>query len=133
MEDKITGGKEFLPATRSMALTKSIWKKAGRFDEQLSHNEDYAFANKLNVIGARVEFCKDAIVNWMPGKNLKQAFVMFFRFALGDAEAKIFRDKVVYIFLRYIFAAYLFCLSIVMRSYLLWGFYCLLILILTWF
>ncbi len=41
---------DFLPATRSMAFKKSIWKKAGGFDEKLSHNEDYAFANKLKEI-----------------------------------------------------------------------------------
>jgi glycosyltransferase involved in cell wall biosynthesis len=119
MEDKVSD-KDFLPATRSMALKKSIWKKADRFDEKLSHNEDYAFANKLKIIGAKIVFCKDAIVNWIPGINFKQAFIMFFRFALGDSEAKIFRDKVVYIFLRYIFLAYLFFLSVIMHSLLLW-------------
>src|SRR3990167_11068705 len=44
MEDKIKG--EFLPATRSMAFKKSIWKKVGGFDETLSHNEDYALDRK---------------------------------------------------------------------------------------
>lgn len=115
MEDKLNQ-KEFLPATRSMALKKIIWKKAGKFDEQLSHNEDYAFANKLREIGAKIFFQKDAIVNWIPRSNLKQSFIMFFRFALGDVEAKLFRDKVVYIFLRYIFAFYLIILSGIERS-----------------
>ena len=46
MEDNVDE-KNFLPATRSMAFKKSIWKKAGGFEEKLSHNEDYAFANKL--------------------------------------------------------------------------------------
>ncbi len=126
MEDKIKEV-DFLPATRSMAIKKSVWKRAGKFDEKLSHNEDYAFANKLKKIGANIVFQKKAIVNWIPRINLKQAFVMFFRFALGDVEAKIFRDKVVYIFLRYAFAAYLFALSIIMKSYFLWGLYALLI------
>jgi glycosyltransferase involved in cell wall biosynthesis len=122
MKDKLNK-EEFLPATRSMALKKSIWERAGMFNEKLSHNEDYAFAKELKEAEAKIVFCKDAIVNWIPRKNLKEAFIMFFRFALGDAEAKILRDKVVYIFLRYIFAVYLLILSIVMRSYLLWIFY----------
>ena len=118
MEDKINE-KEFLPATRSMAFKKSAWKKTGRFDEKLSHNEDYAFANKLKEIGAKIAFTKNAVVKWMPRKNLKQAFVMFFRFAFGDIQANLIRDKVVYLFLRYIFAAYLLALAVVMKSVLL--------------
>jgi glycosyltransferase involved in cell wall biosynthesis len=120
MKDKVNE-KDFLPATRSMAIKKSVWKKAGKFDEKLSHNEDYAFANKLKDIGAKIFFRKDAIVNWLPRKNLQQAFIMFFRFAFGDAQAKIFREKVVYIFLRYIFAFYLILLSGIERSKYLYG------------
>ena len=115
MEDKVNE-KEFLPATRSMAIKKSIWKKVGRFDESLSHNEDYAFANKLKNAGAKISFAKDAVVNWIPRKNLKDSFKMFFRFALGDMQANIYRDKVAYLFLRYIFAFYLSALVVIMRS-----------------
>jgi glycosyltransferase involved in cell wall biosynthesis len=121
MEDRING-KEFLPATRSMAVKKTIWKKVGGFDEKLSHNEDYAFAIKLKNKGCKIIFAKNAIVNWIPKKNIKEAFKMFFRFALGDAQAKIFRNKVIYIFLRYIFAFYLILLSGVERSIYLYGF-----------
>ncbi|MCL5070808.1 MAG: glycosyltransferase, partial [Actinobacteria bacterium] len=118
MPDRVNE-KEFLPATRSMAFKKNIWIKAGGFDEKLSHNEDYAFANKLNEIGAKIVFSKNAVVKWIPRKNLKQAFIMFFRFALGDIQANLLRDKVVYLFLRYIFAAYLLALAVVMKSVLL--------------
>lgn len=121
MKDKISED-DFLPATRSMAFKKSIWKKTGGFDEKLSHNEDYAFANKLREINAKIVFAKDAIVNWIPRKSLKQAFTMFFRFALGDAQARLFREKVTYIFLRYIFAIYLILLSIIEHSIYLYGF-----------
>jgi len=120
MKDKVNE-KDFLPATRSMAIRQSVWKKAGKFDEKFSHNEDYAFANKLKTIGAKIFFRKDAIVNWLPRKNFKQAFIMFFRFAFGDAQAKIFREKVAYIFLRYIFALYIIFLSVVERSKYLYG------------
>ena len=118
MKDKIDK-KEFLPATRSMAFKKSIWEKAGGFDEKLSYNEDYAFANKLKEINAKIVFEKNAVANWIPRKNLKEAFVMFFRFALGDAQANIFREKVIFIFLRYILAIYLILLSFIMQSVLL--------------
>ena len=115
MPDKVKK-EEFLPATRSMAIKKSIWKKVGKFDEKLSHNEDYAFANRLKSSGAKITFTKNAIVNWIPRKNIFESFRMFFRFALGDIQANLFRDKVVYLFLRYIFAAYLLALSVIMKS-----------------
>ena len=115
MDDKIDE-KEFLPATRSMAFKKAAWKKIGGFDEKLSHNEDYAFANKLTASNAKIVFARKAIVNWIPRNNLRQAFKMFFRFALGDIQAKLYREKVIYIFLRYILGIYLIFLAAIMRS-----------------
>ena len=91
----------FLPATRSMLISKQIWKKAGGFDEGLSDNEDYAFSHKLVNCGAKIIFCKTAVVNWQPPNNLVKSAKMFYRFARGDAQAKIFRPKVLLIFLRY--------------------------------
>jgi glycosyltransferase involved in cell wall biosynthesis len=112
---------EFLPATRSMAIRKSAWKKAKGFDEKLSHNEDYAFARRLEKLGLKIHFAKDAITKWLPRTSLKSTFIMFFRFALGDIEAGILREKVAFIFLRYIFAFYILALSFVIHSTLLWA------------
>jgi len=127
MEDKIKDKEEFLPATRSMAFKKSIWQKIGGFDEKLSHNEDYSFANNLKIAGTKMTFAKNAVVEWIPRNNLKQSSVMFFRFALGDVQANIFREKVSYIFLRYIFGMYLILLAVIMRSMLLNSFILLLL------
>ena len=101
---------DFLPATRSVAFRKAIWEKVGGFDEKLSHNEDYAFAKNLKKSGANIVFAKDAIVYWIPRSTLKQTYVMFLRFAYGDAEARIFRPKVLLIFLRYLVIISLFFL-----------------------
>jgi len=134
MEDKIK--EEFLPATRSMAFRKEVWEGVGGFDENLGNNEDYAFANKIKKLGFKIKFVQDAVVNWIPRKNIKQAFIMFFRFALGDIEANILRPKVIFIFLRYILAFYLILLNLIMKSpplvvftvlllffYILWSIY----------
>jgi len=115
MPDKVNPD-TFLPATRSMAFKKSIWKKAGGFPEEFSNNEDYVFAKNLKRIGARIVFEKSAIANWIPRKNIKEAFVMFYRFALGDAEAKIFRPKVGFIFQRYIIGLALVLLFLDLKS-----------------
>ncbi|MCL4385863.1 MAG: glycosyltransferase [Cyanobacteria bacterium] len=121
MEDKIDKN-NFLPATRSMAFKKSIWKRVGGFNEDLSHNEDYAFANKLIKKDVKITFAKEAIVRWKPRKTLLQTFKMFYRFALGDIQAGLYREKVIYLLLRYIFAFHLLILSIIMKSIFLNGF-----------
>jgi glycosyltransferase involved in cell wall biosynthesis len=121
MPDKVDPN-NFLPATRSVAFTKNIWEKVGGFDEKLSHNEDYAFAKSLQKIKAYMVFKKDAIVYWIPRSTFKQAFIMFFRFAYGDAEARIWRPKVVILFLRYLIGLALVILFFVFNSYLLLDF-----------
>lgn len=124
MPDKVNP-KTFLPASRSMALRKEIWKRVGGFPHEFSHNEDYVFANRLKKMNATTVFKRDAIVYWQPRTNLKQAFIMFFRFALGDAEAEIYRPKVILIILRYLFAILLVTIIFMLQSihavYLLGG------------
>lgn len=124
----------FLPATRSMAMKKLVWKVLAGFREDLSHNEDYVFARKLKMHGVKIIFAKDAIVSWIPRKNLREAFFMFFRFAKGDIESRIIRKGVVLLFLRYIFGLilimyfiyfellfYLYFLGILILFYILWS------------
>lgn len=118
MPDKVDP-QTFLPATRSIAFRKSIWEKVGKFDENYSHNEDYVFAKKLQHMKATIVFQKDAIAYWIPRDSLKQAFIMFFRFAYGDAEAGILRPKVLFLFLRYLLVLTLIVLGIVFKGYTL--------------
>ncbi len=115
MPDKLDPS-NFLPATRSMAFRKFVWKKIGGFSESLSHNEDYDFAKKIEKNKFNIKFAKNAIVNWIPRSTFKQSFVMFLRFAQGDSQAKTFREKVIYIFLRYLFGMYLLILGLIMHS-----------------
>jgi glycosyltransferase involved in cell wall biosynthesis len=108
--------KNFLPAGRSIAFKKTIWKKAGGFPEKYGHNEDFVFAHKLKSIKAGIFFSQDAIVDWQPRKNLKQAFIMFFRFAFGDIQSGLYRPKVTWIFFRYSFFLYILFLSFFYNS-----------------
>lgn len=133
MEDKINIDK-FLPASRSMAFRKNVWEKIGGFDEELSHNEDYDFAIKLKKFGSTIKFQKSAIAYWIPRSSLKEAFIMFFRFAYGDIEGGILRPKVYLIFIRYILGLtiivsfqlfksviILYFLSFILFVYLFWA------------
>lgn len=95
----------FLPASRSMAILKRVWKENGGFPEKYSYNEDYVFAKKLKKEGYKISFAKKAIVYWMPPDTLPKVFRMFYRFAYGDIEAGIVRPKVVLLFVRYFILA----------------------------
>lgn len=118
MEDKLQPG-TFLPASRSMAIRKSVWKILGGFDERLSHNEDYAFAKNMERRNVDTYFCKSAVVLWMPRETIGQTFTMFKRFAYGDVEAGIVRPKVLFIFLRYIIFLILLVIFFVSQSAIL--------------
>lgn len=117
MPDKVNS-QNFLPASRSMAFRKTIWKKVGGFSEGYSHNEDYVFAQKLKKEGVKIVFKKDAVVYWRSRENIKEAFIMFFRFALGDSESGIWRSKVLLLFARYFVGFYFIFLSLLYKSFI---------------
>jgi len=106
MPDRINP-KSFLPSARSMAIKKSVWKKAGGFPEEFFDNEDFVFSHQLINIKAKIVFSPNAIVYWRPRKNLKEFWIMIFRFARGDAKAGLRRMKIANIFLRYVFIIFL--------------------------
>lgn len=106
----------FLPATRSMALRKKVWSSVGGFNVKYSHNEDYVFANKIKEKGFNIKFNKKAIVYWEPRSNIKSTFRMFYRFAYGDVESGIFREKVFWLIFRYLVGFYLLTMVPIMKS-----------------
>jgi glycosyltransferase involved in cell wall biosynthesis len=120
MKDRVNE-EEFLPATRSIAFKKNIWRKVKGFDVKLSHNEDYYFAQKLKS-KARIVFAEKAIVRWIPRNNFRDSFTMFLRFAYGDGESNLIRGKVLLIYARYLFFLYLLVLTVLEKSLLLLSF-----------
>lgn len=115
MPDKVDPN-TFLPATRSMAIRKKVFEEMGGFAKEYSHNEDYVFARRLQDGHKKIVFAQKAIVYWIPRKTFKEAYVMFWRFAYGDAEAGIIRPKVVLLFLRYIVACCIALLFVATRE-----------------
>ena len=107
MSDRVSP-ENFLPSSRSMAIRKKVWQKFGGFPEEFSDNEDYVFAHRLQKGGAKIVFCEKAIVYWQPRSNLKDFFIMIYRFSRGDAQAGLRYKKVATVFLRYILGALLF-------------------------
>lgn len=94
----------FLPATRSMMISKRVWQEAGGFNERLTDNEDFVFAKHLQQMGVDIEFARKASVIWQPRSNLREFYLMVYRFARGDLRAGIVRPKVLLIFFRYLVA-----------------------------
>ena len=101
MPDKVDP-KNFLPATRSMLITKKAWKKVGGFNELLDSSEDYDFALRLKQAGIKMAFAPDAVVGWLPRKTLVDFAAMILDFALWDVKAGHVRKKVKLLFLRYL-------------------------------
>lgn len=125
MPDKVDS-KNFLPATRSMAIRKKAWREAGGFPEKFSDNEDYVFAQKLKKKKTKVVFCPSAVVYWSPRSNLKVFFMMIYRFARGDAYAGLRYKKVSTVFLRYLLFLVLACsirtaLLVIILAYFFWA------------
>jgi len=117
MPDKVDG-ENFLPATRSMMMKKQVWQELGGFDENLNDNEDYVFAKKIKAHQQpvfKIKFAKKAKVTWIGRNNLRDFAWMIFRFARGDARARIIRPKVISIFARYLLFIVLFAAGF------LWG------------
>ncbi len=104
---------EFFPATRSMAIRKSVFEKTGGFNPELNYSEDFELAHRLKKMGVHVVFAKGAVVGWAPRKSLKEAFWMFLFFAIGDIKAGIIRPNVRLLFIRYF--VFFFVLFLIME------------------
>lgn len=101
MLDKVN--KDFLPASRSMAIRKKVFEELGGFSEDLDQAEDYDLAKRLKKRGVKIVFERKAKVSWIPRDNIFSAFKMFYKYAYGDIKAGNIRPKVIFIFARYIF------------------------------
>lgn len=91
----------FLPATRSMLITKKLWLELGGSDEKLDV-EDYQMAKRMEARGEQIAFAEDAIVYWESPKTWQEFWQKTKSFSKGDIEGKVFRKKVSLIFLRYL-------------------------------
>ncbi len=111
--------KDYMPSARSMAFTKSIWKKAGGFPEKLGNTaEDTLFNVELVKAGAKFVTAKKAVVDWYLPKSIKDFALKIYGYAKGDAESKIWWHpvkkwrthnlKIMTVFARYVLGIGLF-------------------------
>lgn len=76
----------FLPSSRSLAFTKEVWQKVGKYPEKLSTCEDLVFAVKLKRTGAMV-VRRQALVLWHQVEGFRPFFNQIRGYARGDVEA----------------------------------------------
>lgn len=91
----------FLPATRSMLMKKSVWQDAGGFDENLALSEDYDFAQRLAAAKYKRAFAPQAKVAWLPLKTWNQFYRTVVGMAQSDALAGVTRIKSYLVLARY--------------------------------
>ncbi len=114
--------KDFLPASRSMMITKRLFTELGGFDERLEVSEDYELAKKAarhggdavegrRQRGVRIIFAEKAKVGWYPRENLWEFFQMTKKQAKWDVIGKVVRWKVGTVYLRYLILAVLSVVS----------------------
>ncbi|MEO8581965.1 MAG: glycosyltransferase [Patescibacteria group bacterium] len=78
----------FLPSSRSLAITKTIWHKVGGYPEHLNTCEDLIFAEKLKNKSKHWQVVKEAQVIWNQPHNLSELSQKIFGYATGDLQAK---------------------------------------------
>ncbi len=66
----------FNPSCRSMAYTKKLWERAGRFPEFIEI-DDTLFNLKLRRMSVNRRFVPDAIVHWRPRSTLASIYRQF--------------------------------------------------------
>ncbi len=81
--------KTWLPSSRSFAYTKTAWEKAGGYPEHTNFNEDTPYCLALKKEGYKFEDGLKAIVYWRPRANIKEFYLQYYYYALGDALDKL--------------------------------------------
>lgn len=109
----------FLPSSRSIAFTKAAWEQVGGYPEELDTCEDLVFASRLKRAGLSFAFAKDVVVFWPQRKNIYEAFIQFYQYAVGDGQALYIRPQTYLLFLRYALGFVLLGLFASTQSYIL--------------
>lgn len=83
----------FLPSSRSVAFTRDLWQKAGRYPEAYSGNEDTIFDLAMERQRPRKAFVKEAVVRWRPAPSVRVVYRQYERYAEGDGQGGVFLTK----------------------------------------
>lgn len=78
----------FIPSSRSIAFTKSLWEKVGGYPEWLTlTGEDTYFALELRKVSKKRAFVPDAVVVWFAPNDWKSYWKKIYLWSVGDGES----------------------------------------------
>ena len=94
----------FLPSSRSVAFTKQVWQKAGKYPEHLNTCEDLVFAKQLKD-KTQMLIEKKAIVLWKMPSDMTSYLQTISGYVQGDVQAgyKPHIKKILIVWLRLFF------------------------------
>jgi glycosyltransferase involved in cell wall biosynthesis len=80
----------FLPSARSALIDRSVWSTVGGFPEELSFaGEDTLFMARAREAGFGFRHAPLAVVIWEPQENLRAYLRQYYRYGVGDGEARL--------------------------------------------
>lgn len=83
----------FLPSSRSLALRRTAWERAGGYPEWLDYCEDLIFDLKLREACGPFAFAPAALAYFRPRPDLWAFWHQYFRYARGDGKAGLFARR----------------------------------------
>jgi cellulose synthase/poly-beta-1,6-N-acetylglucosamine synthase-like glycosyltransferase len=87
--------KRWLPASRSLAFSKTAWNQVGGFPEWLPRfGEDTLFDIRLRAAGYKFAIAKDAVVGWRPKSSFRAIFRQHRLYSEADAFMGLSRFSV---------------------------------------
>ncbi|MHC5111757.1 MAG: glycosyltransferase [Planctomycetota bacterium] len=79
----------FNPSARSMAYTRSLWRRAGGWPEWISYSEDTLWDLKIRQIERGWVVAEEAIVGWRPRTSLRQIGRQFYNYGTGRGHTQL--------------------------------------------
>jgi glycosyltransferase involved in cell wall biosynthesis len=83
----------FLPSSRSLAVRREWWQRAGGYPGWLRACEDLVFDLRLKDAGARFVMAPDAVVRWRARSTLRGFFEQYRGYARGDGHAHLWPKR----------------------------------------
>jgi glycosyltransferase involved in cell wall biosynthesis len=83
----------FMPSARSVAFRRGAIEAVGGYPEWLDIGEDMWVSHRWRERGLDLRFAPDALVRWRLRPSLRSTWAQYFRYARGDARARMYRER----------------------------------------
>jgi glycosyltransferase involved in cell wall biosynthesis len=83
----------FMPSARSIAFRRSAIESVGGYPEWLDIGEDMWVNHRWRELGLDLRFVPGAVVHWRLRPGLRSTWIQYFRYARGDARARMYPER----------------------------------------